>query len=297
MTILSLIWQQIEPIIPEEGEKGEDKDDRRKQTINNGKSSQSPKPVSSAADQSTPTITTTTKANTKALDYEHYRLTFEEPIMERLRDLQREHHKRSFQHLLASQAAQAAAARRARATGSSSLEPAGNGDDQNLYDTVADALLESESDESTTNTASGYEEEEEEGSGQRDKDSSSNLESQRNEIESWLVGIEKRFTDFIAEYNPAKFQSSSEYNSAAEREELLRRQLSIITTYHSELAHYTSQLQVLSNAIDARLAMLAPKGGGHPEASTISMPYYDHLIAMRKHGDGMQIRINDLYLR
>lgn len=283
---MSLIWQQIEPIIREETETEEDsQNEQRKQTINNS-SSQSPK--LNSTEQSNTTINITNKANTKSLNYEHYRLTFEEPIMERLRDLQREHHKRSFQHLLASQAAQAAAARRARATGSSSVEPT-NGDDQNLYDTVADSL-ESEGEES--NTTSGYEEED----GTRDKDSSSNLESQRNEIESWLLGIEKRFTDFIAEYNPAKFQASGELSSAAEREDLLRRQLTIITTYHGELAQYTNQLQVLSNAIDTRLTMLAPKGVD-PQSSNVSMPYYDHLIEMRKHGDAMQIRINDLYLR
>ena len=66
--------------------------------------------------------------------------------------------------------------------------------------------------------------------------------------------------------------------------------------YQSELNQFSAKLSTLSNSVDGRIAALAPKGTDIAK-SNISMPYYDHLVELRKHADEMQIRINDLYLR
>lgn len=55
-------------------------------------------------------------------------------------------------------------------------------------------------------------------------------------------------------------------------------------------------LSSLNNSVDARIASLAPNGSDIKK-SNISMPYYDHLVELRKKCDEMQIRLNDLYLR
>ncbi|KAI2802251.1 hypothetical protein BLOT_010444 [Blomia tropicalis] len=139
--------------------------------------------------------------------------------------------------------------------------------------------------------------------------SSANLNSQRTEIESWLMSVEKRFADFVQEYNHHSLLSTARRSSGDKRSSngdleassnlctkaSLSKQLTIISNYQTELNQYSAKLSTLSNSIDARIASLAPKGSDISK-SNISMPYYDHLIELRKHADEMQIRLNDLYL-
>ena len=138
--------------------------------------------------------------------------TIQSEIMERIRDLQREHHKRSLQHLLnqtnnANQPGITTATTTNSNHQSSSTPPAVPpkpkigifaNTNQNLYDTVADAM-----DDGVPAPTPTY---------HRPFDlpdvqsTPANLDSQRNEIEGWLMSMEKRFGDFVAEYNHVYLQ-------------------------------------------------------------------------------------------
>lgn len=161
--------------------------------------------------------------------------TVEQEIMERIRDLQREHHKRSLAHLLNNSSSSAA---NSNGTGSPAVhrqqqsppavppKPKSMGvnsafnhhQQQNLYDTVADALddgvpaptptyhrpFDSSNEQQqqqsrlTSSTATALT--------ATNNGSSANLDSQRQEVETWLFSMEKRFGDFVAEYNQAVLQ-------------------------------------------------------------------------------------------
>lgn len=149
--------------------------------------------------------------------------TIEDEIMERIRDLQREHHKRSLAHLLNSNASNGTNGT-APSTQNPQSPPAvppkpkpkslgNNGvalssQQQNVYDTVADALNDGpaptpsyhrpfENDHSSPSSPSTN----------NNVASSANLDLQRQEVESWLTSMEKRFGDFVAEYNHTLLQS------------------------------------------------------------------------------------------
>lgn len=283
------------------------------------------------------------------VDLDHYE-SVASRIMERIRDLQKDHHKKSLQHLLASQSAAIAASRQAQIQqklypgGGTSLVQTSTAN-QNVYDTVADVLQESSSsssggraetngvtsDSTSSSTSAASSQHATPTSANVPSTlgaaaaaaayhkpdlpdmNSSNLDSQRADIEAWLSGMEARFNEFAQEYSPAKTRERIEALAAAaaasaskdgqpsavaksDKDSVLRKQLTIIQNFQMELDQYTKLLCTLSNSVDGRLVSLAPKGADITR-SNISMPYYDHLIKLRQNVDQMQIRINDLYLR
>src|SRR5699024_9863452 len=118
----------------------------------------------------------------------------------------REHHKRSLAHLLNQSGPMGPTT--TTTTHHSSTPPAvppkpikgppaTNHSGHNLYDTVADAL-----DDGVPPPTPTYHRPFDGSAAQVPPPTSpANLDSQRQEIDSWLVSMEKRFSDFVAEYN------------------------------------------------------------------------------------------------
>ena len=174
-------------------------------------------------------------------DHQHYERIKTE-IMERIRDLQREHHKRSLQHLLQQQQQQqqqnvssASAISTPSSTAISTMSTTVP-KTSNLYDTVADAFQEivgqhqqqqqqqhHQSDDDEQQSRSSISTITPSPSYHRPSDlpeigsSSANLNSQRTEIESWLMSVEKRFADFVLEYNHHSLLSTARRSSGDKR--------------------------------------------------------------------------------
>lgn len=134
-------------------------------------------------------------------------------IMERIRGLQREHHKRSLAHLLNNNNS-------SNQTNHVAQSPTTNGgilaspvkNSHNLYDTVADAFDQDGPPPPATPPYHRPFDHESAGgpplpgSPAATAASPANLDSARHEIDSWLVSMEKRFGDFVQEYNQAYLQ-------------------------------------------------------------------------------------------
>ena len=165
-------------------------------------------------------------ATLESLNYSWYQ-TIQNEVMERIRNLQREYHKSSLVHLLNhhnNHLSESATNKlenglttttnlRDRKSSSSPSQHEHSLKSQNFYDTVADALQDDQDSSlpplpsSTPPYHRPFDHEMFNSSGHPQASSSStNLDSQRQEIDQWLVSMEKRFGDFVQEYNQAYLQ-------------------------------------------------------------------------------------------
>nr|XP_046918764.1 uncharacterized protein LOC124498972 [Dermatophagoides farinae] len=231
--------------------------------------------------------------------------------MERMREIQREHHQRSLQQLLLAKQQQ------------QQQQPAVDIDKKvdNVYDTVADVIMTTNKSHIVDSSSSGYY--------NRPIDlpevsNHSNLDMQRQDIEQWLDSMEQRLANISVNNNnqQSNGQNNGNKTSIIESKDF-KSQLSILSDYESECNQYSCRLQTLCNSIDARIASLTPlklNEKGQPQqqqqqqqqsssssststpttalinSNNISMPYYEHLIKLRKQASDMQCRSNYLYL-
>nr|XP_027202753.1 dystrophin-like [Dermatophagoides pteronyssinus] len=249
--------------------------------------------------------------------------------MERIRDIQREHHQRSLQQLLLSTKQQQQQQQSIDNNDGSNSKKI-----DNVYDTVADVMgdnidnidinqqsLLSDNDNNSNNSNSYY---------NRPNDlpeiskkyQSTNLDMQRQDIEQWLDSMEQRLANISIVNNQFVQQNQNNQNTTqnnktsvtATESKDLKSQLTILSDYESECNQYSYRLQTLCNSIDSRISSLTSiklneKNQSQQQqqqqqsssstvinSNNISMPYYEHLIKLRKQASDMQCRCNYLYL-
>lgn len=165
---------------------------------------------------SSPSSTINVKLIGPNIDYYNH---IEKTIMERLRDIQREHHQRSLQQLLLNKQQQ---------------QSMDNGDKKvdNVYDTVADVMANNNTNNQSDITAdSGYY--------NRPVDlpeisNHSNLDMQRQDIEQWLDSMEQRLANInVTNHHQQQQHQNGNNKSLTSESKDLKSQLAILSVRQS----------------------------------------------------------------